>query len=169
MVAARELAGNPTPRVLIGGLGMSFTLGAALDAPEDFVFDMFQQAAFPGQAIGRPILGTVESIKGMSRDTVNGYYRDRYRPENLVVAAAGNEGKAEKRYPAAYPSVVGVGAPQVLPPSFDSQPYWNPASVRAHEKSEPSARSTTANERCPGARSRMRPTTGIGRREVTAS
>jgi hypothetical protein len=39
-----------------------------------------------------PILGSVESINSLSRDVINRYYRKRYRPENIVVAAA--KGKA---------------------------------------------------------------------------
>ena len=35
-------------------------IGAAHDVPEDWVFELFQQAAFPGQAIGRTVLGTPE-------------------------------------------------------------------------------------------------------------
>ena len=38
-------------------------IGAAQDVPEDWVFELFQEAAFPGQAIGRSILGTPESIR----------------------------------------------------------------------------------------------------------
>ena len=38
-------------------------IGAAQDVPEDWVFELFQEAAFPGQAIGRSILGTPDSIR----------------------------------------------------------------------------------------------------------
>ena len=38
-------------------------IGAAHDVPEDWVFELFQQAAFPGQAIGRTVLGTPDSIR----------------------------------------------------------------------------------------------------------
>jgi predicted Zn-dependent peptidase len=40
--------------------------------------------------LGRPILGTVESIGSLSRTVINRYYRRRYRPSSIVVAAAGN-------------------------------------------------------------------------------
>ncbi len=43
-------------------------IGAARDNPDDHVFDLFQQAAFPDQAIGRTILGTVESVKSFGPD-----------------------------------------------------------------------------------------------------
>ena len=37
-------------------------IGASLDAPDDLVFDLAQQCAYPGQPLGRPILGTMESV-----------------------------------------------------------------------------------------------------------
>ncbi len=60
------------------------------DDPGDAVHDIFAAAVWPGSTLGRPVLGTVESIGSMSRASINGYYRRRYRPGNLVVAAAGN-------------------------------------------------------------------------------
>jgi predicted Zn-dependent peptidase len=60
------------------------------DDPSDLVYDIFAETLFGDTPVGRPILGTVESISGMSRDTVNDYYRGHYRPENLIVSAAGN-------------------------------------------------------------------------------
>lgn len=60
------------------------------DDPTDVVHDEFAAAVFGDTPLGRPILGTVESISAMSRSAVNGFYRRRYRPEHMVVAAAGN-------------------------------------------------------------------------------
>jgi predicted Zn-dependent peptidase len=60
------------------------------DDPTDVVHDEFAQAVLGEGPLGRPILGTVESIGAMSRQSVLGYYRRRYRPENVVIAAAGN-------------------------------------------------------------------------------
>ena len=65
------------------------------DDPTDVVHDDFARLLFGDEPLGRPILGTVESIEGLSRDTLARYYRRRYRPENLVVAAAGNLDHAE--------------------------------------------------------------------------
>ena len=64
-------------------------IGAALDTPEDLAFDIFQEAAFPGQPIGRNILGTVESIAGFSPDDIRSFLETHYRGPNIVVAAAG--------------------------------------------------------------------------------
>jgi predicted Zn-dependent peptidase len=64
-------------------------IGAALDTPEDLVFDLFQQAAFPGQPIGRPILGTVESVTSFERGNLVRYLDRHYRAPAMVLAAAG--------------------------------------------------------------------------------
>jgi predicted Zn-dependent peptidase len=60
------------------------------DDPSDAVHDIFAAAVWPGAPLGRPVLGTVDSISAMTRPAIAGYYRRRYRPGNLVVAAAGN-------------------------------------------------------------------------------
>lgn len=64
-------------------------IGAAHDSPEDQAFDLFQETAWPAQAIGRPILGTPETVKGFGRDSLNQYLADRYRGPDMVLSAAG--------------------------------------------------------------------------------
>ena len=60
------------------------------DDPSDLVHDLFSDTYYGDTPIGRPILGTVESINGMSRNTVFNYYKKKYLPQDLVVAVAGN-------------------------------------------------------------------------------
>lgn len=60
------------------------------DDPTDLVHDEFAAALFGDAPLGRPVLGTVESIEALSRSAVAGYYRRRYRPQDMVVAVAGN-------------------------------------------------------------------------------
>ncbi len=60
------------------------------DSPEDVVHDLFTEALWPGHRLGRPILGTPESIRAATRRSVKGFYRRRYVPGHLVVAVAGN-------------------------------------------------------------------------------
>jgi predicted Zn-dependent peptidase len=60
------------------------------DDPSDAVHDLFAAAVWPDSSLGRPVLGTVDSITAMSRSSVAGYYRRRYHGGNLVIAAAGN-------------------------------------------------------------------------------
>lgn len=64
-------------------------IGQAEDTPDDIVFDHFQAVAYPGQALGRPVLGAAEIVARMSREEVAGYQRRNYGPEALVLAAAG--------------------------------------------------------------------------------
>ena len=60
------------------------------DDPSDLIHDLFLEKYYGDTPLGRPILGTVESIKSMSQNTVFNYYKKRYRPQDLVVAVAGN-------------------------------------------------------------------------------
>ena len=60
------------------------------DDPSDQVHDLFAQTYYGDTHLGRPILGTVQSIKEMPRKNVFNYYKKRYVPQDLVVAVAGN-------------------------------------------------------------------------------
>ena len=60
------------------------------DDPGDLVHDEFAAALFGDAPLGRPILGTEESIHALSRRQIAGYYRRRYTPDAMVVAVAGN-------------------------------------------------------------------------------
>jgi predicted Zn-dependent peptidase len=64
-------------------------IGQANDTPDDIIFDRFQEAAFPSQPMGRPVLGTEEGIRAMPRATLTGYMRRHYATSNVVIAAAG--------------------------------------------------------------------------------
>jgi predicted Zn-dependent peptidase len=59
------------------------------DEPSDLVHDLFAETLFGGTALGRSVLGTVESIEGLTRDDVDGWYRRRYTVPSIVVTAAG--------------------------------------------------------------------------------
>src|SRR6266568_5145616 len=60
------------------------------DDPSDSVHEAFTANLFGDTPLGRPILGTVESINRITRDQIFEHYQARYTPEHLVVAAAGN-------------------------------------------------------------------------------
>ncbi len=64
-------------------------IGQAYDTPDDIVFDHFQETAYPEQALGRPVLGRAEVVRGLGRDTLVDYLGRHYRGPNLVIAAAG--------------------------------------------------------------------------------
>jgi predicted Zn-dependent peptidase len=59
------------------------------DTPDDLVFDLFQETAFPGQPIGRSILGPAELVAAMPRGALVDYMAQHYNPARLVLSAAG--------------------------------------------------------------------------------
>jgi predicted Zn-dependent peptidase len=65
------------------------------DDPSDLVFDEFSSALYGDSPVGRPILGTVDSIAALTRGQVRGYYARRYQPGEMVVSVAGNVTHAE--------------------------------------------------------------------------
>ncbi|MFF0487763.1 M16 family metallopeptidase [Nocardia sp. NPDC003482] len=60
------------------------------DDPEDTVGDAFLTALFGDHPVGRPVIGTIESIESMTASQLRGFHVRRYRPERMVVAVAGN-------------------------------------------------------------------------------
>src|SRR5215204_7718349 len=60
------------------------------DSPEEVVHDLFTEALWPNHPLGRPVLGTAETIRAATREKVHRFYRKHYVPGGLVVAAAGN-------------------------------------------------------------------------------
>lgn len=60
------------------------------DDPSDLVHDLFAETFFGNTPVGRPILGTIESITEMSRNSIFNYYKRRYLPQDIVIAVAGN-------------------------------------------------------------------------------
>jgi len=64
-------------------------IAAAMDSPDDIVFDLVQEAAFPDQSVGRPILGTAKSVTRFKRAHLGTYLSAHYHGPNMVLAAAG--------------------------------------------------------------------------------
>ena len=60
------------------------------DAPEDHVYDHYEAAMYPGHALGRPVLGTRETVRSFTRDDLAGYMHKHYVPNRLVVSVAGS-------------------------------------------------------------------------------
>ena len=60
------------------------------DDPDDVVGNLYAAQAWGGSPLGRPIAGTVESIKALTRAQIRRYYRSRYTAPNMVVTVAGN-------------------------------------------------------------------------------
>jgi predicted Zn-dependent peptidase len=64
-------------------------IGASEDTPDDIVFDYLQETAFPGQPLGRSILGTPETVRSFDGERLRAYLMRHYRSPDMVVAAAG--------------------------------------------------------------------------------
>ena len=60
------------------------------DSPDELIHDLFTETLWAGHPLGRPVLGTVQSITSTSRDRVKRFYKRHYVPANFVVVAAGN-------------------------------------------------------------------------------
>ncbi|WP_217144578.1 pitrilysin family protein, partial [Streptomyces sp. AC627_RSS907] len=60
------------------------------DDPGDCVHDLFAQTMFGDTPLGRPVLGTVDTVNALTADRIRRFYRKHYDPTHLVVAAAGN-------------------------------------------------------------------------------
>lgn len=60
------------------------------DTPDDLVHDLVGEAVFPDDPLGRPIIGSAESLAGLGVDEVAAHHRAFYTAPNVVVAAAGS-------------------------------------------------------------------------------
>ncbi len=65
-------------------------LKSAEDNPEDIIHDYFEKALFPRHSLGFPIIGTEENLRHFSREDLQSHLSHYYRPDAIVVAAAGN-------------------------------------------------------------------------------
>ncbi|ALE76460.1 zinc protease [Pseudonocardia sp. EC080625-04] len=60
------------------------------DDPEDLLGDLFDETLFGSHPLGRPVIGSEESVRAMSRETLHAFWRGEYTTPRMVVAAAGN-------------------------------------------------------------------------------
>src|SRR6202790_28520 len=61
-----------------------------LDNPEYLLHEIFTRGFWPGHALGRPILGTPETVKKFNRESLRKRFGDWFAPDRLVLTAAGN-------------------------------------------------------------------------------
>ena len=65
------------------------------DTPEDYVYELMHETAFPRQKIGRAILGTTDVIESLPRDTLVDYVRRHYHAGNIVIIGSGKIAHAD--------------------------------------------------------------------------
>lgn len=59
------------------------------DHPQSYVYELLDDLLWPGQPLGQPIIGTVESVSGIKREELSLFKERYYTPVNMVVCAAG--------------------------------------------------------------------------------
>jgi predicted Zn-dependent peptidase len=65
-------------------------IAATRDSPDELAYELLQDAAYPDQPIGRPILGTTKSVKGFTAEALRSFLRQHYVAGRMVLSAAGN-------------------------------------------------------------------------------
>lgn len=60
------------------------------DTPDDLIHDVVDELVWDGQAVGRPVIGSEETVGDIGRDDLIGYLHTQYLPDRLVIAAAGD-------------------------------------------------------------------------------
>ncbi len=94
------------------------------DNPESVLHELFTGGFWPDHPLGRPIIGTPETVRSFSSEALFGYYRSWFTPDRLILTAAGNvtHGRllelAEREFSALRPSgsVADPHAPQARAP-----------------------------------------------------
>lgn len=95
-------------------------IGASEDTPDDVVFDHLQRTAFPGQPVGRSILGTKDSVCSFTADDLRAYLSRNYRGPDMVVCATGavNHAAVVAEAQHRFASFAATPAPQPEPARF---------------------------------------------------
>lgn len=65
-------------------------INSYLDNPAELIFDDFEEMAFPGQALGRNILGTPESLRTVTQKSIRKFISDNYDTSRMVFCSVGN-------------------------------------------------------------------------------
>src|SRR3954466_7341935 len=93
------------------------------DTPDDLVHELFTQGFWENHPLGRPILGTRETVESFTAESLRSYFVNAYTPKNLIISAVGNIEHARVRelVDQKFGSLVQVGeppaddAPRVVP------------------------------------------------------
>jgi predicted Zn-dependent peptidase len=67
------------------------------DTPDDLVHELFTESFWQGHPLGRPILGTKETVESLTQEGLRRYFTNTYSAPNLIVAAVGNIDHADVR------------------------------------------------------------------------
>jgi predicted Zn-dependent peptidase len=59
------------------------------DTPDDYIHDLFLQSYWPDNPLGMPVMGSTSTVMEFKRESIMNYYDTHYRPELIILAAAG--------------------------------------------------------------------------------
>jgi predicted Zn-dependent peptidase len=95
------------------------------DNPDYLVHEVFTQNFWKNDALGRPILGTAETVSSFDQGAVFDYYRGQFTPENMVFSAAGNldHDAFVDRVARQFESLAATPGPLVKLPASDATPH----------------------------------------------
>ncbi len=90
------------------------------DTPDDIIHDHFQATAFPDQPLGRPVLGSADIVRGLSRDTVQAFLDRHYVAPRMVLSAAGrvDHDTLVAWAAEAFGALPAGGAPEAVPAAY---------------------------------------------------
>src|SRR5688572_4492544 len=105
------------------------------DTPDDLVHEIFTQHAWGGHPLGRPILGTPETVASFSDTVLSKYFAGAYVAPNVIIAAAGNldHARLSDMIETAFTAM-----PRIGEPSLDSPPVMVPGAVTRQKDLEQS-------------------------------
>ncbi len=88
------------------------------DTPDDLVHELFTEHFWPDHPLGRPILGTKDTVESFSAEVLRDYFTGTYTAPNLIVAIVGNvdHDEVRARVAAAFADLPGGGRPAVEAP-----------------------------------------------------
>jgi predicted Zn-dependent peptidase len=93
------------------------------DTPDDYIHELFTGTVWPDNPLGRPILGTRETIRALEHKDLLGYLERTYSAQEIVIAAAGNfeHGRLIELLEASFGKMIAAGTPrQPATPDFRS-------------------------------------------------
>src|SRR5579875_1690099 len=93
------------------------------DTPDDLVHEIFSQSYWRGHGLGRPILGTRQTVSSFNRRRLKDYFHGHYTPQNIIITAAGHL-KHERIVDLVAKEFAGL--PSGPPPPRDSAPVPHP-------------------------------------------
>lgn len=64
-------------------------IAAIQDSPDEIAYDLVHEAAYPDQPVGRPVIGTPESVSHLTSRDLRAFLAARYQPSDMIISAAG--------------------------------------------------------------------------------